>query len=88
MHYFGASNADFPVFRVASQLHSLGRMSPQAQAHMCPQCGSERLTFVDHLQTVAVYRCDDCGRAIAWRWGPLQDEHDDSAAPFRPKSDA
>ena len=55
---------------------------------MCPQCGSERLTFVDHLQTVSVYRWDDCGRAIAWRWGPLQDDRsDDSAGPFRPKSD-
>jgi DNA-directed RNA polymerase subunit RPC12/RpoP len=73
---------------MASQLHSLGRMSHPAHANMCPQCGSERLTFVDHLQTVSVYRCDDCGRAIAWRWGPLQDDRsDDSAGPFRPKND-
>ena len=73
---------------MASQLHSLGRMSHPAHANMCPQCGSERLTFVDHLQTVSVYRCDDCRRAIAWRWGPLQDDRsDDSAGPFRPKSD-
>ena len=63
-------------------------MSHQAQANTCPQCGSERLTFVDHLETVAVYRCDDCDRAIAWRWGSLTaDERSEPADLFRPKTD-
>ena len=33
--------------------------------HLCPVCGSPRLSFAEQLTSVTVYQCEDCGRAVS-----------------------
>jgi len=35
---------------------------------VCPQCGSQKLTFLEHGSGVTVFQCEACSRATVQRW--------------------
>jgi len=58
---------------------------------ICPYCGSNRLTFLEHGSQGTLFQCDMCARAAVQRWAPDAEEisrtpGDD--APVRPPSAA
>jgi ribosomal protein L37AE/L43A len=38
--------------------------NPQ-MVHVCPNCSSDDLIFVERVKSVTIYRCNSCSRIIA-----------------------
>ena len=51
---------------------------------VCPQCGSPKLTFLEHGSGGAVFRCEECGLATIQRW--MMAPKTEARQPVRPRS--
>ena len=43
-------------------------MASETLERLCPYCGSNKLTFVEHGSGGTLFQCDLCARAAVQRW--------------------